>query len=156
MPRRLSSVSVRTPNHVCLLTHHHTAPPIRELVYAAIGLASVALYYKGVSTVLSTFMVHLTCCTGAGGGNAQREKINVLKAYTLVAMAYLAVATLAAFQYHVMWDDKDRYHHVYAEKLAPSLGLSKGMEACMVHVQPPTHHSPHQGWWTQPLSWRDQ
>lgn len=80
-------------------------------------------------------------CIGAGGGNAQRESLNILKAYTLVAMAYLALTTLAAFQYHVMWDDKDRYHHVYAAKLAPSLGISAGRSmrgACWlcVHAAP--------------------
>lgn len=41
-------------------------------------------------------------------------------------MIYLALTTLAAFQYHVMWDDKDRYHHVYADKLSPTLGYSRG------------------------------
>lgn len=98
-----------THDLIVVMTHPATAPPVRELVYAAIGLISVALYYKG-----------------AGGGNAQRENLNTLKAYTLVAMAYLALTTLAAFQYHVMWDDKHRYHHVYATKLAPSMGLNAG------------------------------
>ncbi len=121
---------------------------MRELVYAGIGLISVALYYRGMLLGVVSFVqrvmvhhdvectsIHHTCehvKPGAGGGNAQRESLSTLKLYTLVAMIYLALATLAAFQYHVMWDDKDRYHHVYADKLAPTMGVSKGSQVCVL------------------------